>query len=391
MTTPAMPQVVSSDVERATPVQTAAASEATTGLQTFAHRLLSEHPELFAGPNAVVSAASIGTAFAMLRAGAEGETAAQIDEVLGFPSTGLGPAYNFLTDQWATSAGDGPGLSVANSLFVQAGLELKPVYLEALARDFGAGLRTVDFGADAAEVINAWVRAQTRERIQRLFDELSPATRLVLANAIYLKATWVSQFTAEATRDLEFRRASGGRVRVPFMHQASAFDLVRDADWSAVRLPYRGGDLSMWVLLPDRVGDPVPLLEPSVLERATATASREVVELSLPKWDLRSDVPLTEVLPAMGMPKAFTEAAEFSGISDSELMIDEVIHRADVTVDEEGTEAAAVTGIGMRVSGLPPSPKASFVADRPFAFVVLHDATGAPLFEGVVGDPSATR
>lgn len=265
------------------------------------------------------------------------------------------------------------------------------MFLEALARDFGAGLRAVDFGADAAEVINAWVRAQTRERIQRLFDELSPATRLVFANAIYLKATWVSQFTAEATRDGRFRRASGGRVPVPFMHQASAFDFIRDADWSAVRLPYRGGDLSMWVLLPDRIGDPVPLLEPSVLERATATASREVVELSLPKWDFQSDVPLTEVLPAMGMAKAFTEAAEFSGIADAELMIDEVIHRADVTVDEEGTEAAAVTGIAMRASGLPPSPTASFVADRPFAFVVLHDATGAPLFEGVVGDPSATR
>jgi serine protease inhibitor len=123
----------------------------------------------------------------------------------------------------------------------------------------------------------------------------------------------------------------------------------------------------------------------------SAAPSREVVELSLPKWDFRSDVRLTEVLPAMGMPKAFTEAAEFSGIADSELMIDEVIHRADVTVDEEGTEAAAVTGIGMRISGLPPSPKASLVADRPFAFVVLHDATGSPLFEGVVGDPAATR
>jgi len=110
VTVPAMPQVVSSDVERATPVQTAAASEATAGLQTFAHRLLSERPALFAGPNAVVSAASIGTAFAMLRAGAEGETAAQIDDVLGFPATDLGPAYNFLTDQGATTGGDGPEL-----------------------------------------------------------------------------------------------------------------------------------------------------------------------------------------------------------------------------------------------------------------------------------------
>jgi serine protease inhibitor len=388
-----MPHLVASDVERAEPIETDAASQAAIGMQRFGYRLLSEHPGLTDGPNGVVSSASIGTAFAMLRAGAEGETAREIDEVLGFPTSGLGAAYNFLTDRWRAGEGgkDAPELAVANSLFVQDGFALKQPFLDALARDFGSGVRTVDFVGGAAPVIDAWVREQTRDRIEKLFDEIPPTTRLVLANAIYLKATWVRQFTGDATSDGEFRRASGGPVDVPFMHQTTYVDHTRGDDWSAVRLPYRGGELSMWLLLPDGAGDPVELLGPTVLARASTAAAQRRVELSVPKWDFRSDVSLTRVLPAMDMARAFTDRAEFPGISETSLRVDEVMHRADITVDEKGTEAAAVTGIGMRVAAFPAGPEATFAADHPFAFVVLHDATGSPLFEGVVGDPSATR
>ncbi len=388
VTTQSTPRLVSSAVARETPAETAAAGQAVAGMQAFAHRLLSEHPELFGGSNAVLSSASIGAAFAMLRAGATGETAAQIDEVLGFPSSGLGPAYNFLTDRWTTPRDDGPELSVANGLFFQEGLPLRPEFLDALARDFGVGVRTVDFTGAAAEVINAWVREQTRDRIQRLFDQLAPDTQLVLANAIYLKATWVSQFTAGATFDRAFRRSVGEPVQVPFMHQTSAFDFVREDGWSAVRLPYEGGDLSMWVLLPDDVGDPVALLSPAVLARLAMSVSRQVVKLSLPKWGFESGVGLAEVLPRMGMPRAFGPDAEFGGIADAPLLVDDVVHRAVITVDEEGTEAAAVTGIAMQLARAGPSPGAVFEADHPFAYAVLHDATGSPLFEGAVGDPS---
>jgi serine protease inhibitor len=390
MTQQAMPRLVSSDVERAAPVAIPAATEAAVGMQAFAYRLLSEHPELLPGPNGVVSAASIGTAFAMLRAGATGQTAAEIDRVFDFPASDLGPAYNVLTDRWAAGGSGAPELAVANSLFVQDGSALRQAFLDALARDFGAGVRTVDFAGGAAERINAWVREQTRDRIERLFDDLPASTRLVLANAIYLKATWARQFTADSTSDGTFHRAAGAAVRVPFMHQTAYVDYAGGVGWSAVRLPYRGGELSMWVLLP-RQGDPVALLRPDVLTRATTTASSQQVELALPKWDFRSDVSLTEVLPAMGMPRAFADAAEFPGVSEVPLMIDQVVHRADITVDEKGTEAAAATGIAMRVTGLPASPEVSFDADHPFAFVVLHDPTGSPLFEGVVGDPSQRR
>ena len=393
MTQQTMPRLVSSDVQREepSPAASGSASKAAVGLQEFGHRLLSEHPELLDGVNGVVSPASIGVAFAMLRAGAEGETAEQIDAVFGFPANDRGPAYNALSSQWIADGEDAPELSIANSLFVGDDFALKQPFLDALARDFGVGVRTVDFAGDAAEVINAWVKEQTRDRIDKLFDELPAETTLVLANAIYLKATWTLQFTAEATRDDAFRRANGRAVRVPFMHQASYFDYARGDGWSAVRLPYEGDELAMWVLLPDGAGDPVELLDPAVLSEATTSATSRQVELALPKWDFQTDAPLTDVLPAMGMPRAFTDEAQFGRVGEQPLAISQVMHRADITVDEEGTEAAAVTGIGMRVTGLPPAPETTFDADHPFAFVVLHEPTGAPLFEGVVGDPSAVQ
>jgi serine protease inhibitor len=387
-----MPRLVSSDVVREEPGRsaTATATEAAVSLQGFGHRLLSEHPELLRGVNGVVSPASIGVAFAMLRTGAEGETAEQIDSVFGFPADDAGRAYNSLTSQWMADGRDAPELSVANSLFVQNGFALRQLFLDALARDFGAGVQTVDFAGDAADVINAWVKEQTRDRIDRLFDVLPPDTGLVLANAIYLKAKWTAPFTSQATRDDEFWRASGESVRVPFMHQAAYFDHARGPGWSALRLPYEDDELAMWVLLPDSGRNPVALLDPKVLSQATGSATSQRIKISLPKWDFKTDAPLTHVLPAMGMPRAFTRKAQFDGVAKQPLEISQVMHRADITVDEEGTEAAAVTGIAMRVVSLPQPPDLRFDADHPFAFVVLHEPTSAPLFEGVVGDPSVT-
>ena len=348
--TEAMPHVVSSDVERAVPVEIPAVEEAVGGMRAFAHRLLSEHPELVREGNGVVSAASLATAFAMVRAGAEGETADQIDAVFGFPPRDLGPAFNFLTDRWEPAGGaGGPELSVANSLFVQDGFALRQAFLDALARDFGAGVRTVDFSGDAAEVINAWVREQTRDRIRKLFDELPGDTMLVIADAIHLKVTWARRFHPANTRDGDFHRAASPPARVPFLHQTARFDHVDGEGWSVVRLPYAGGELSMWVLLPAGGGDPVTLLDPAVLARAATSARPEEIDLALPKWTVDSDLPLARVLAAMGMPRAFSDRAEFPGIAiEPPLKVGQVRHRATLTVDEEGTEAAAATGIAMQ-------------------------------------------
>src|SRR5262245_31502277 len=238
MTTPAPPRLVASEVRREAATETTAASEAAVGMQAFAHRLLSEHPELFVGPNAVLSSSSIGTAFAMLRLGAEGETVTQIDAVLGFPAIGLGPAYNFLTGQWSTTGDDGPELAIANSLFVRDGFGLDPDFLDALARDFGAGVRTVDFTSDeAVRVINAWVRRVRRVGFAVSVAQSRPETVPGLANAVCPRAGRGIESAASSTYEGEFRRETRAPVRAPLRRPTRDADYVPRPDWPAVRLP----------------------------------------------------------------------------------------------------------------------------------------------------------
>ncbi|MBA2531643.1 MAG: serpin family protein [Nocardioidaceae bacterium] len=393
--TPAGTTLAVSDLQRATPAPDTPVDEAARGLQTFGYQLIRENPQLIEDGNLVVSPASIGVAFAMARAGARGQTATQIDAVLHFPDKGLGDAYNALTRGWTSRGGkDAPQLSVANAIFAQNGFALEPDYLDTLARDFGAGVRQVDFAdGSAADVINAWVKTETRDRIDKLFNDLDPATQLVLANAVYLKATWERQFLADLTRPVPFHRADGTVVRPETMshHEPERYEYAATAKWSAVRMPYLGEELAMWVLLPTaRDGDPVALLEPAVLTTAMDRARGQRVDLSLPKWDFQSDLPLNDPLTRMGMSVPFSAMADFSGISPAGLHIDQAVHRAGITVDEKGTEAAAVTGIGFVVSA-GPSPDVSMTVDHPFAFAIVHEPSGAPLFEGVVGDPTAIQ
>lgn len=389
--------LVASDRERVSPASDVPTTEAAQGLLAFGFELIRDNPQLVETGNVVLSPASIGAAFAMARAGARGETAEQIDAVLHFPTHDLGGAYNAMTRGWTASPAEknAPELSIANAVFGQLGFPLDPDYLDALAEDFGAGVRTVDFAdGSAAQVINDWVKEQTRDRIKELFDELDPATRLVLANAVYLKATWEHQFLAELTTRQPFHRADGTEVRSETMHtppEYERFSYAATDEWAAVRMPYVGGELAMWVLLPSaRDGDPVALLDPAVLAAAKDTAQSQRVDLSLPKWDFQSTLPLDEALQTLGMTEPFNSEADFSGISSATPPIDQVMHRADITVDEKGTEAAAATGIAFAESAPPPADAVMDV-DHPFAFVVVHEPTGAPLFEGVMGDPTATR
>ena len=390
-------EVAASDRERSAPASGAPTTQAAEGLQAFGYELIRDNAQLLEDGNVVVSPASIGAAFAMARLGARGETAEQIDAVLHFPTSGLGDAYNSLTRDWtdAPASKDAPEVSIANSAFVQRDFELQADYLHALATDFGVGMRTVDFpSGQAAAEINEWVRRETRDRIDRLFNYLDPDTRLVLANAVYLKAVWTEQFRTALTSPEPFRRSDGSVVRPEMMHAESSaeFEYVATSEWSAVRLPYVGGELAMWVFLPAAAdGDPVPLLDPAILATAIEQAQEQPVDLSLPKWDFQSDLPLRDALVTLGMETPFSDFADFSAMAAEPLKIDQVQHRADITVDEAGTEAAAVTGVSIVPVSAPARPDVVMTVDHPFAFVVMHEPSGAPLFEGIVGDPTATQ
>jgi len=358
-------------------------------------------------PNTVISPASIAIALGMARAGANGQTAAEMDTVMrGVGAPDNAAWLNALDQALASRSGsfeDSSGetrdvtLRIANAPFSQRGMPLEEAYLTALAEAYGAGVRLVDYIGDAdgsRRLINAWVDEQTEHRIEELLpaDSVNELTRLILVNAIYLKAPWRIPFAEEATADRTFIRADGSRVDVPMMSAGHQMEFASGAGWQAVNLPYVGDKLSMLLILPDDPSAFLETLDASQLDAIVAGLDgSRVVELSLPKFGIETQAELGDLLSALGMPTAFDEnAADFSGITTAErLHISAVIHQANIDVDEAGTEAAAATAVIGSVTGGPPPEKVELRFDRPFLFALRDIETGAVLFLGAVGDPSS--
>jgi serine protease inhibitor len=372
------------------------------GMTAFGHDLYAQAAS--GGGNVVVSPLSIAVALSMARAGANGQTAAEIDTVMHFPPAERDAAMNALTRDLATRdtapprpspsatrAADSPPadpiLTVANSLFVQQGQPIGAPFLHTLATDYGAGVRTVDFASSTAtEEINAWARTQTADRIQKLFDTLDASTRLVLANAVYLKADWAVPFVEQSTTDGPFTTAAGKQISVPMMHRGGSLGYLKTAGWQAVSLPYAGGKLAMWVIVPTGTTPLADLLAPSTLSAIGAGLQPAAVELSLPRWKSTTNLDLGAALTRLGIHAAFSSAADFSGIAQG-LFVSQAVHRATITVDEWGTEAAAVTALAMAAGAM--MIQVTVDVDHPFAYAIVHRPTGAVLFEGSVADPTA--
>ncbi len=359
------------------------------------------------GGNFVVSPSSVAIALSMARAGAKGETAAQMDAVLhalgaDAQAAGLNALDAALTSRTGTykDETDKPvdlTLKIANATFAQRDMTFVPAYLDALATQYGAGLQLVDYKRDAEaarKLINAWVSEQTASRIPELLAPgiLDSMTRLALVNAIYLKAPWLTPFDPDATKAGAFTRADGTTVQAQMMSAGEQFGYAAGSGWCAVDLPYVGGSLSLTVILPDDIAAFEKSLTPDVLSTITSSLETKQVELTLPKFDIETKVDLAKVLGGMGMADAFDhDRADFSGITSQEkLFISNVIHQANITIDEKGTEAAAATAVVMRVTAAPASP-VSLTVDHPFLFALRDGATGAVLFLGRIDDPTATR
>ena len=356
--------------------------------------------------NLVFSPASIELALAMARAGARGTTATEMDAVmhaLGTDAnagwvTALDQSLNSKTATFQDDMGHAQDvvLRSVNAPFAQRGFALEAPYLQALGERFGAGLRLVDYikATEAArKAINDWVNSQTEQRIPELLGQgtLDDLTRLVLVNAIYLKAAWQTPFEEGATALAPFTRPDGSTVDVPMMHMGGELPYATGTGWQAVELPYVGGKLSMLVIVPDDLAAFEKTLDGASLAAIVdGLATRHVSDLGLPKFGTESKVELKKVLSAMGMPTAFTDRADFSGISTEEpLLIDAVIHQANIDVDENGTEAAAATAVVARAASLP-SDAVSLMVDHPFLFALRDKDTGAVLFLGRITEP-ATR
>ncbi|HSL27003.1 MAG TPA: serpin family protein [Acidimicrobiia bacterium] len=355
--------------------------------------------------NLIVSPFSIATALGMLEPGARGATRAEMATVLHetLVDEQLHPARGALlaalADQPAVSEELPPPFTLRahNMVWAQRDYPILGPYLDVLAASYDAGLARLDFGSDpdAARItINDAVAEQTEQRIEDLIPEgvITDLTRLVLTNAVYFRANWLNEFDPEQTSDGVFHTASGSEVTVPMMSISALFDYADGDGYAAARLPYVG-DASMMVLLPDL--DLPDLIERLTVEEITAARERAAsfqVDLTMPRFEFRTQLGLADVLQALGMRSAFVPppgpgSADLTGIVETpELFVQDVVHQGFVAVDEKGTEAAAATAVIAGATSMPPT--ATLILDRPFLFLIQHDATGEILFAGVVADPA---
>jgi serpin B len=350
------------------------------------------------GGNLFFSPYSISTALAMTVSGARGATAAQMALVLHLPAdanatAAFGQLQKSLQEEAQKS---GCQLNIANALWGQKGHPFLESFLAVTRAGYGAGLKEVDFAQseEARQTINAWVEQQTKDKIKDLIGPgvLDPQTRLVLTNAIYFKGDWASQFKKENTADANFFPAPGKSVKVPMMHQKSDFAYGETDQAQVLSLPYKGKTLSMLVLLPKEKSSLAAVencLNMKGLESILGRLSEQEVQVFLPKFKMTcGPLELTNMLVALGMKDAFSpEAADFSGMDGRrDLCVSNVVHKAFVEVNEEGTEAAAATGVVMRLTAVRMTPV--FRADRPFVFLIRENQTGSILFIGRMMNPT---
>ena len=362
--------------------------------------------------NLFFSPYSISQALAMTYAGARGDTERQMADTLHFllPRDMLHPAFNSLyLDLDSRSGGKGNNdpsgfkLNVANSLWAQHDYRFLDEFLAVIAANYGAGVRPVDFRGEPEESrlrINEWVAGETEDRIRDLIPpetfERQPAA-LALVNAIYFNAAWLHEFT-ELPRPIPFHLLDGNEVAVPMMKRASKSGYARGDDYQAVNLEYKFADMSMIILLPDAGNFEVfeSSLDDNLLGWILEDVETRGVVLTMPKFEFSSTFALADTLRTMGMSNAFDDrSADFSGMDDRScaagdipcLAISKVIHKAFVSVDEEGTEAAAATAVLVFPVSAAPGPPVEVAVDRPFIFLIRDRETGSILFVGRVLDP----
>ncbi len=357
--------------------------------------------------NLIFSPFSLSVALTMTMAGAEGSTQAGMADALNLtlPEEALYPAFDALllaiqaSEEQADEdkEGDPFQLNIANSLWGQAGFSFEDPFLDTLARYFGAGLYTVDYqqAPEAArQAINAWIGDETAGKIPDLIPEgaIDSLTRLVLANAIYFNGSWLFPFDEDQTAEAPFYLLDGTETTAEMMHlNGERLAYASDEGYQVVQLPYLSSDFVMTLWVPDaghfegfEAG-----LSPDRITAIKDQMSMMEINLQMPKFDFETSTNANDPLKSLGMSEAFDpELADFSGMTQEDrLLITDVLHKATITVDENGTEAAAATAVTMGVTSAMPGEPVSLVIDRPFLFTIEHQPTGTILFMGRVVVP----
>jgi serpin B len=346
------------------------------------------------GKNVFFSPLSIAFALAMTYNGAAGETRDAMVRVLrlkGMNLDELNQASAALT-KTLKSADPQIELAIANSLWARQGVKFNETFLARNRQYFNAEVASIDFTSpQAAGTINAWVNKNTKGKIPAIVDRID-AQVLFLVNAVYFKGQWQKKFDKALTQDQPFHLASGAQKQIPLMSQTGSYPYPRGEKFQAVSLPYGNGGTSLCLFLPDEGASLNDFLKGLTYERWEQwmkSFRKTPGTVKLPRFKLDYDRNLNDTLKALGMGVAFTNNADFSGMrAERDLKISEVKHKAIVEVNEEGTEAAAATSVGMRTTSMRPQQEPfTFIADRPFLMAIRHQDSGTILFLGTVMEP----
>ncbi len=364
--------------------------------QTFAAKIYEKLTETRADQNMVLSPFSIDVALAMCAAGAKGETRHVLTDLLGAPHDVAQQNRRYAGQLASLNALDDGEvlLTTANALWVQQGERLQPEYLKAVADCYRGILAELDFQNSpdqAVNAINTWIKRETSGKITELVQRqnLTPDTRLILTNAIYFKGKWASEFDSSRTTEEDWFGA-GTPGKVAMMQKRDNFLFYECADFQALDIAYQGEQLSLLVILPTKP-DGLTAMEKrwangDTYRQVTQSLGEAEIIVSLPRFKIESEFELKPALCELGADIVFSDNADFSGISPQRLKIAEVVHKAFIEVNEEGTEAAGATGVMMAKCAVMADPK-YFIADHPFLFVIRDRATNSVLFTGRVMKP----
>ncbi|GAB4305023.1 MAG: serpin family protein [Oscillatoriaceae cyanobacterium] len=343
--------------------------------------------------NLFISPTSISTALAMVYNGAHGETQTAIAKTLSVQGISLADLNqgNAALKASLETGDDKVAIDIANSLWLNKTSSFLPGFIQRAAETYEAKISTLDFTTpQAADVINAWVKEQTQGKIEEIVKEIDPDTIAFLVNAIYFKGKWSEEFVKAETKEMPFTLLDGSQKRHPMMSQSGEYSYYDNEQFQAVALPYGEGRWSFYVFLPKpgvSLDKFYQSLTAETWEKWMQQFRKQPGDIKLPRFKVEYDITLNDSLKAMGMEVAFDRnKADFSGMTEEKAAIDKVQHKTFVEVNEEGTEAAAVTSVGIMPASAPPPPF-EMVVDRPFFAAIRDGETGTILFMGSIVNP----
>ncbi len=359
----------------------------------FGFKLFSALLKQDGNKNVFVSPSSVAIALSMVYNGASGETQQQMAKTLELQGMGLDALNQENADLKALLASSDTGvqLAIANSLWVRRGVPFKPAFLQHNRDFYGAQVTDLDFAdPTATTTINDWVKQSTRGKITKIVDGLKPDDVMFLINAIYFKGGWTKTFDTSETVNKPFHLAPGKQKSYPMMAQSGSYRYYENAQFQAVSLPYGKKRVSLYIFLPKQSSNLANFSKTLTAEnwqRWMGQFKTQSGSIQVPRFKLEYEVELKDALSALGMPIAFDPKATFDNLSSLSTKIDQVKHKTFVEVNEEGTEAAAATSIGIVTTSMPTDEPFEFTVDRPFFCAIRDNQTGTVLFMGSIVDP----